>query len=239
MLFRIVLLCAVASTLTLSAVAYEDPVGDEIQRRMQEEEQQRINDMVAGQQAWGEGDDYGYAEPPAYSEEEWQDWAAEPEPSDAGPGGELADDPGYRAFLNGEWLYTPPAKARTEACSILFLRRGVGAMVLATGGANDPAVFAFFSLDVPKPGGFVETRATLSQTDASPATVRVYNAALPWMSDFGIVFFAVPSVQAALDGMLETQDFRVAMNGQDVAAITWTGGLNARDRLNACVKARR
>lgn len=236
MFSRVVLLCVAMSVMSQPAGAYEDPVGDEIQRRMQQEEQQRINDMVAGQDAWGEGDDYGYAEPPAYSEEEWQDWAAL---SDAAERERLANDPQYQAFLNGEWLYTPPAKADTQACSILFLRRGVGAMVLATGGPKDPAVFAFFSLDVPRPDVVVETRATLSQTDAQPATVSVFNTALPWMHDFGIVFFAVPSAQAALDGMLETQDFQVSMNGRDVAAITWTGGLEARDRLTSCLNARR
>ncbi len=104
---------------------------------------------------------------------------------------------------------------------------------------KDPAVFAFFSMDVPRPGALVEASATLSQTDSQPATVRVFNAALPWMSDYGIVFFAVPSADAALSGMIETQSFGVAMDGRNVAAIEWNGGIAARDNLKACIAARR
>lgn len=237
MLRRTFTLLAAASTLALSAAAYEDPIADEIQGRMMEQQQQQINDMVAAQQAWGAEDDedYGYDEPPSYSEEEWRDWAAE---GDRASAERRANDPQYQAFLNGEWLHTPPEKAMKEGCSVMFLRGGVGTLVLATGGLKDPAVFAFFSMDVPQPPALVETRATLTQTDASPATVRVFNATLPWMSGFGIVFFAVPSAEAALGGMIETQRFSVAMEGRDVAAIEWNGGIAARDNLKACIAAR-
>ncbi|MFT3810986.1 MAG: hypothetical protein QM698_13790 [Micropepsaceae bacterium] len=240
MLRRSFAFLAAASALALSAPAYEDPVGDEIQRRMMEQQQQQINDMVAAQQAWGEEEeDYPYEEPPSYSEEEWHDWAAEGARAEAKRLQERANDPKYQAFLNGEWLHTPPAKAGQEGCSVMFLRRGVGTIVLATGGMKDPAIFAFFSMDVPRPASLVETSATLSETGEQPATVRVFNATLPWMTDYGIVFFAVPSAEAALGGMVDQQGFGVAMDGRDVAAIEWTGGLAARDDLSACIAARR
>lgn len=238
---RTIVLFATASALALSVAAYEDPVADEIQGRMMEQQQQQINDMVAAQQAWGEDEeeDYAYEEQPSYSEAEWLDWASEDARAEAEELQKRANDPKYQAFINGEWLHTPPDRAMKEGCSVMFLRRGVGTLVLATGGMKDPAVFAFFSMDVPQPAALVETSATLSQTDAKPATVRVFNAKLPWMSDFGIVFFAVPSAEAALGGMVETQSFGVAMDGRDVAAIEWTGGLKARDDLKACIAARR
>mgnify|MGYP001024219621 CR=1 FL=1 len=74
-------LVATASALALSAAAYEDPVADEIQGRMMEQQQQQMNDMVAAQQAWGaeEDEDYAYEEEPSYSEAEWLDIAAEAE----------------------------------------------------------------------------------------------------------------------------------------------------------------
>lgn len=234
-------LVAAASALALSAAAYEDPVADEIQGRMMEQQQQQMNDMVAAQQAWGaeEDEDYAYEEEPSYSEAEWLDWAAEGARAEADELQKRANDPGYLAYLRGEWLHTPPEKAKQEGCSVMFLRGGVGALVLATGGLKDPAVFAFFSMDVPQPAALVETSATLSQTGDKPATVRVFNATLPWLSGFGIVFFAVPSAEAALGGMIETQRFGVAMDGRDVAAIEWNGGIAARDNLKACIAARK
>ncbi len=243
MLRRTFTLFAAASALTISAAAYEDPIADEIQGRMMEQQQQQINDMVAAQQAWADEqadeEDYAYEEQPSYSEDEWLDWAAEGARAEAEDLQRRANDPKYQAFLNGEWLHTSPDKAMKEGCSVMFLRRGVGALVLATGGMKDPAVFAFFSLDVPKPGTLVETSATLSQTGDKPATVQVYNAALPWLPDNGIVFFAVPTAEAAIAGMLDTHAFGVAMDGRDVAAIEWTAGLAARDQLKACIAARR
>ena len=80
---------------------------------------------------------------------------------------------------------------------------------------------------------------TVADGGASPATVRVFNATLPWLDGYGIVFFAVPSLQAAIDGMVEAQAFDVAMDGQSVVEVAWTGGLGARDQLSACISARR
>ncbi len=238
MLRRSLALLAAASTLALPALAWDDPVANEIQSRMMEQQQRSIDEFVADQQAWGgeDDEDYAYDEPPAYSEEEWMAWAAE---GDSAAAARLADDPAYQAFVNGQWLHVPPAKARKDACSVMFLRGGVGAMILATGDAKDPAILAFFGRNVPKPAKLVETRATLSQTGASPATVRVFNATLPWLDGYGIVFFAVPSLQAAIDGMVEAQAFDVAMDGQSVVEVAWTGGLGARDQLSACISARR
>jgi len=231
------------TVLTFSASAFEDPIADEIQARMQEEarrqeEAYRQMNEIAETPPWEDVEDEGYEDPPPYSAQEWHDWSADLANAEAQRQQAAAAAAGYQAFLNGEWLHTPAAN-RDEACSILFLRKGTGTIILATGGPQEPALFAFLGMDIPKPTTLTTTRATLSQTGDAPATVDVFNARLPWAPDFGIVFFAVPTAQAAIDGILDTQSFSVAMGGANVAQIDWTQGLAARDKLKACVGSRK
>ena len=228
----------------VSAHAYEDPIADEIQARMQEDARRQIEidqhlNEIAAAAPWDEGDDYGYEEPPAYSAEEWSAWSADVIDAAAGRPQPRFDDARYQAFMNGVWLHTGADRSAGEYCSILFMKKGVGALIMATGGMDDPALFAFFSLRTPRPATIETARATLTQTGDAPATVSVFNGALPWAPDFGIVFFAVPTARAAIDGVLETQAFAVSMNGASVAEIEWSGGVAARDQLRACVAGKR
>ena len=205
------------------------------------EAHQRAMNDIAATPPWDDGgdyydDDYSYGEP-SYSYDEWYDWSAAAARAEAR---EQANDPRYQAFVNGEWLFKTPEKGKpNQTCSAMFLRQGVGALVIATGGLNDPVLLGFFSLDTPQPATPGVVKATLTQTGNDPAaTVDVYNAALPWAPEFGLAFFAVPSAHLLVDNMLDTHAFAIAMGGKDVAAIEWTGGLKARDELKACIASR-
>ena len=87
MLRRSLALLAAASTLALPALAWDDPIANEIQSRMMEQQQKSIDEFVADQQAWGgeDDEDYAYEEPPAYSEEEWMAWSSEGDSAAACP----------------------------------------------------------------------------------------------------------------------------------------------------------
>lgn len=182
---------------------------------------------------------YGYDTGPAYSEQEWIDWTAEVQRLEAEAEAEKMQDPKYRAFVNGEWLHKSPTPgAADQTCSALFLRKGVGAMVVALGGPAETALLVFFGPDIPAPKDTRTIKVSLSQTGDAPASVNVFNAPLPWADGFGMMVFAVPSADAALGGMTDTLGFQVALEGKSVAEIEWTGGLAARDKLATCIAGR-
>lgn len=203
------------------------------------EAHQRAMNDIAATPPWDDGgydDGYGYDDEPSYSADEFYDWSAADAPAEASA---PANDPRYQAFLDGEWLFKTPSKGEADqTCSAMFLRQGVGAVIIATGGRQDPALLGFFSLDLPRSAKGEVVKAMLDQTDSPSATVDVYNAPLPWAPDFGLVFFAVPSADALIGNMLDVHTFRVSMDGRIGAQIEWTGGHAARDTLNACMEAR-
>lgn len=206
---------------------------------------QAMNDIAATPPWVDEGDYddedyYGYDEPPSFTGTEWALWSHDLQLAEAKRQYDAATDPEYRAFMDGEWLFKTPVKGETaQTCSAMFLRQGTGALIIATGGKQDPVLLGFFSLNTPKPTTPGVVEATLKQTGDDPAaSVDVYNAPLPWAPEFGLVFFAVPSASLLVDNMLDTHAFSIAMGGKDVAAIEWTGGLKARDELKTCIASR-
>lgn len=206
---------------------------------------QAMNDIAAtppwpDEEYYDDEDYYGYDEAPSYTGTDWALWSHEMQLAEVNRQHEQANDPRYQAFLNGEWIYKTPQKGeKDQTCSAMYLRQGVGLLIIATGGEADPALVGFFSLDTPKPATPGVVKASLTQSGGDPAaTVDVYNAPLPWAPDFGLVFFAVPSAKALVDNMLDTHAFSVAMGGKDVAAVEWTDGLAARDKLKSCIAAR-
>ncbi len=234
-----------AAVISLStAAAYDDPVGNEIQARMQEEAQRQIIDMAATppwpeDEYYEDEDDYAYDDAPAYSYEEWQAWSDERAQQDAARQAELLNDPKYQAFLNGEWLHrTPRAGETDQTCSALFLRKGVGVMVVALGGDKDAALLVFLGPDIPAPAKLEKMRVDLRQNGEAPANVEVFNAALPWAADLGAIVFAVPTAEAALAGMTDTLAFNISGDGKRLAEIEWTGGVAARDKLSTCITGR-
>ena len=191
------------------------------------------------EEVYDDEDYYGYDEGPAYSQQEWVDWTAEVARLEAEREAEKLNDPKYRAFVNGQWLHKSPTPGGADqTCSALFMRKGVGAMVVALGGKSETALLVFFGPDIPAPAATETIKVSLTQTGDAPASVNVFNTALPWASGFGMVVFAVPSADAALAGMTDTLAFSIAIDGKPPTGIEWTGGLAARDKLSTCVAGR-
>ena len=204
-----------------------------------------MNDIAAtppwvDEEYYDDEDYYGYDEPPSYTGADWALWSQEMQLAEVKRQHDRDSDPAYRAFMDGEWIFKTPLKGeQDQTCSAMHLRQGVGTLVIATGGKDDPVLLGFFSLTTPKPASPGVVKASLLQTgDSAAATVDVYNAALPWSPEFGLVFFAVPSASLLVDNMLDTHAFAIAIGGAEVAAIEWTGGFAARDKLNACIAGR-
>jgi len=189
---------------------------------------------IAATPPWDDGSDYD--EGPIYSEQDWQDWSSAPPapqaPAEAAP----VDTAAYQSYLDGDWFHKDAAAgAPGEFCVATFMKQGVGAMIMGPGGGYPNAFLAFFSQDIPRPASLKKIKVTLQQSGEKPQSLTVFNAKLPGVDGFGMVIFAVPSIDAALQGMLDKHSFNVVLKGKSVAKIAWHGGNAARKKLRGCV----
>ena len=154
---------------------------------------------------------------------------------------ELEADPRYQTYLNGGWDYFQSGEAPRpgEYCTASFWSHE-GAITLTGGGSDyEGALLMFTGEAVPKPRELEEVRATLSQTGARPATVKVFvfrhNETL---GNLGTIAFTVPTMEAALQGMVDDMEFAVSIGRREVFRMAWRDGTVARNRLRECVDQR-
>lgn len=155
----------------------------------------------------------------------------------------LMSDPRYQRYLNGGWEYFQDKAGRPAApgefCAALYWKKDGMVRLSGPGGSFNGAMMTFWGENIPKPSGVERVQVTLSQSDGSPPqTVEALNYYLP-NDGYGAIAFLVPSMDALLDNILDVHGFDLAMNGQSVAKVDWTGGFAARDQLRSCYSQRR
>jgi len=158
-----------------------------------------------------------------------------------GQAAELQRDQRYQRSIVGGWDFFQDApNARPgELCTAFFTKKDGYVAVTGPGGDSPGAFLTFWGPNVPKPKDVKRVKVSLLQTGGAPAqTVTAFNTYNP-AADIGGITLAVPTVDALLDNMLDVHSFTVSMDGRQVAAVEWTGGLAARDRLRACIKGAR
>lgn len=75
---------------------------------------------------------------------------------------------------------------------------------------------------------------TLKQGDEKPVTLNaIYLEVSPTAPP--LLAFAVPSIEALMDGMKDDWSFEVLYQGKSIASIEWHDGLKARDELKQCL----
>lgn len=146
-------------------------------------------------------------------------------------------DARYERWFNGYWDFfqgRDPAEPG-EFCTAMY-QNPQGIIALSGFDKSwDGGLLMFTGEDIPKPRRLREITVTLTQTGEAPARVKVYNSARdPGMGDFGTLIFAVPTMEAALAGMTEEQEFAISIDGREVFRMGWKGGLQARDELRTC-----
>lgn len=154
----------------------------------------------------------------------------------------LQKDPRYQTYLKGGWEYFDgrPGAAPGEYCTAVFWRKE-GFIILSGPGDNyDGAMLMFAGEDVPIPSKLKMVKATLTQTSASPATIKAFNFQKnPENPSIGTIAFAVPSAAALIGGMEDKNDFAVSISGKEVFRLGWHQGLDARDKWAECVNKRK
>lgn len=156
-------------------------------------------------------------------------------------------------IIAGFWLYMQAnSKAGPgEYCAATFFRAkrvkrervdnmsdGVMVTLFGPGGNYRGALLAFSSLDKNHPFPRLQSGKpvlmTLKQGNLSPVTLNaIYMEVSP--SAPPLVVFAVPTIEALMDGMEDTWSFDVLYQGRSIASVEWHDGLKARDELKKCL----
>lgn len=150
-------------------------------------------------------------------------------------------DPGfakaYDRYINGGWDYFQDqgGAAPGEYCAAFYWRGDGMVRLSGPGGAYEGALMTFWSPNIPTPDDVKTISVTLDQADGAPATVKAFNYHLAGDA-WGAIAFAVPTIEAALEGMEDRQSFTLQIGGQTVAEVQWDGGLAAKDQLQRCLR---
>ena len=154
----------------------------------------------------------------------------------------LRSDPQYAAFQEGNWEIFHDGderRGRGQSCTAMYASPAGLVVIASQDGGYAGALLTFIGGDIPAPGDPALIPVSLVQTGRStPSEVRAHNYRMP-DTELGAITFAVPSIQAALDGMLDIADFELSMRGRTVMTVGWRGGSAAKDRLAQCVSGRR
>ena len=154
----------------------------------------------------------------------------------------LKKSPEYQAYMKGSWSYldsSKSAKGGPRQCGATFMKDG---MVMMLYGSNDPKEMAMLTLSnldkesaIPSPSEPVLIKATIKQTGASAVTTNAWNHLAPDQKS-GAITFAVPSLKAGVDGLLDTLRMQISVEGKQVFDLEYHGGLQAQAKLRQCLK---
>lgn len=154
----------------------------------------------------------------------------------------LEANPDYQAYMRGTWTFFdsgPTGDGSPRRCGATFMKEGRALMLH---GNNDPgsmAMLTFIDLDpersrIPRSTEPRLVKVSLDQTGAPRANVSAYNHET---GESGAITFAVPSMQAGVDGLTDTLRTRVRMNNLQLFDLEYHSGTEAQQRLRACLGA--
>ena len=150
----------------------------------------------------------------------------------------LREEPAYHDFYEGFWLpMQEDAVAKGGPCTIHFFRKGQGVLLMGPTRDYPGGFLSFYGYFVPPAKRVKKLQLTLIQTGEAPQKVQVFNSVTPWDKKMGMVFFAVPTIEAAMAGMTDDLDFILEKDGEMLMSIKWHSGLAERDKLKSCLAA--
>lgn len=160
----------------------------------------------------------------------------------------------YREKIIAGWWEFMQANSKAkpgEYCAATFLRAkrvkrervdgisdGMMVTLFGPGGNYRGALLGFSPLTkdhaFPKLKSGQPVKVTLKQGNVAPVTLNaIYMEVSP--SAPPLIVFAVPTIEALLDGMEDTWRFDVSYQGKSIANVEWHDGLMARKELKMCL----
>lgn len=146
----------------------------------------------------------------------------------------------YQRYKNGDWDYfqDSPDPKPGEYCAALYAKGDVMVRISGPGGDYAGALMTFSGPDIPGSRDVRRIQVALNQSDGSSQSVQTFNYQLPGEL-YASIAFAVPTIEAAMAEMKDTQGFDVLLNGKSVAKLDWNDGLAARTQLEKCLSKRK
>lgn len=121
----------------------------------------------------------------------------------------------------------------------MFMKEGMGVSILGPGGDYKGALMMFFNAydnpAFPTTKNMTKIPVTLTQGTDAPVSTRALNYTIGTSWPTPVVVFAVPTIEAAREGMEDKLDFHVQYEGQNIVDVEWHSGLSARDELKKCL----
>lgn len=128
-----------------------------------------------------------------------------------------------------------PAGQSTLACAATFWTLNGGVILMDWKGEQSGTAMMFFSRAVPHDKkGVKRLRVSLVQSGETQ-TVEVLASRFPMIPTMGMMFFKVPSSEALLSSIEDTQDFAVHMEGRELFSGEWHSANSMRKELVECV----
>ena len=160
----------------------------------------------------------------------------------------------YREKIIAGWWEFMQANSKAkpgEYCAATFLRAkrvkrdrvdgisdGMMVTLFGPGGNYRGALLGFSPLDsshaFPKLKNGQPVKVTLKQGNVSPVTLNAIYTEMG-SSKQPLLLFAVPSIEALMNGMEDQWRFQVIYQDQTIADIEWHDGLMAREQLKKCL----
>lgn len=149
----------------------------------------------------------------------------------------LKQDPRYQRYLNGGWEVFQNTKGapRGEYCSALYWQQDSFLAISGPGGEYRGAMLTFWGPDIPQPLHNRKLRVTLKQTGDTGQTVQAFNYRKS-SEPYGAIAFAVPSIEAALEGMNGAQGFEILVEGRRLLKLEWQDGAQAKQQMLDCLR---
>lgn len=92
----------------------------------------------------------------------------------------------------------------------------------------------FQGVGLPKPKTVTKMKVTLQQDNEPEQTLQVFS--YRETSHIGTIMFAVPGLTALLNGMSDTQRFKLSDNGKTLLDIEWHSAAPVIEKLKKCAK---
>lgn len=143
----------------------------------------------------------------------------------------------FDQLAEGTWTVgRSPAGQPTLACAASFWTLNGGVILMDWKGEQSGTAMMFFAKQVPHDKkGVKRLRVDLVQSGETQ-NVEVLASRFPLVPSMGMMFFKVPSSEALLGAIEDTQDFAVHLEGRELFSGAWHSANSMRKDLTECVE---